>query len=121
MAGHTHVERFDDPVAEAFLPSFWTGALHVGDRAFEHTQPAVRDRSDQLARGREVASLRDGSLSKVKRSVADSQQPGSFRRSFRLDRGRCGYVPEQCGSGRVVRDGVVAVQNRMCRLLVAER
>lgn len=42
--GHTHVAGFRDPVAEAFLTRFWTGALQIADRAFERMQPAVRDR-----------------------------------------------------------------------------
>ncbi len=42
--GYTHVEGFHDPIAEAFLTRFWTGALHLAERAFERMQPAVRDR-----------------------------------------------------------------------------
>jgi methyltransferase (TIGR00027 family) len=42
--GYTHVDGFEDPIAQAFLTRFWSGAFHLADRGLAHTQPQIRDR-----------------------------------------------------------------------------
>lgn len=86
--GHTHVEGFHDPVAEVFLTRFWTGALHVADRALERMQPAARDRIlDELdivaARVREIDQELERALSEGARQVV-ILGAGFDTRAFRM-------------------------------------